>query len=175
MIVGYNKTVNYGGLFIWEGVFFGVLFALLMATYVYMEYKSSKEYNDDLLKRPLSHEFNSTWVGNLSNLIMKNSQKKDKKNVYDYEYYIWKNNGFVLTLYLAWQDFYDGLDALDLPILMSFDLTIYKDGIIKKEVFQVYCDRDSNTFDDKYYFSNYDKRMSEQPIIRIGGKNVRHI
>lgn len=173
MIEGYNKIVNYGGLFIWEGVFFGVLFALLIATYVYMTYKSSKKYNEDLLKRPLSHEFNSAWVANLSNLVMKNSQIKDKKGVY--EHYIWKNNGFVLTLYLSWQDFYDGLDALDLPILMSFDLTIYKDGIIKKEVFQVYSDKDGKTFDDKYYFSNYDKRMSEQPIIRIGGKDVRHI
>jgi hypothetical protein len=55
---------------------------------------------------------------------------------------------------------------------MSFDLTIYKDGIIKREVFQVYSDKNGKNFDDKYYFTNYDKRMSEQPMIRIGGKDI---
>lgn len=166
-ILGYDKNVNYSGLFIWEGLFSGVLFALLMVTYIYITYKSSK---GDLLERPLSREFNSSWISSLSNLIMKNCQTKEKNGVY--EYYIWKNNGFVLTLYLSWQDFYDGLDASDLPVLMSFDLTIYKDGIIKREVFQVYSDKNGKNFDDKYYFTNYDKRMSEQPMIRIGGKDI---
>ena len=123
------------------------------------------------VEREHSRELPEGWFGNLAKLIMKNAQKIeiDKKS---YEYYVWKHNGYEAMLYLSWQDFYDGLDAFDLPILMSAEIEIYKPTVYKKEIFYAFVDKNDYIVSKKNYLYNYNIRKNMPITIRIKGKDV---
>jgi hypothetical protein len=127
------------------------------------------------VEREHSRELPEGWFGNLAKLIMKNAQKVeiDKKS---YEYYVWKHNGYEAVLYVSWQDFYDGLEVYDMPILMSAEIEIYKLSFFyKKEIFCAFVDKNDYLLAHKNYFDysyNYDIRKNMPITIRIKGKDV---
>lgn len=144
------------------GIIIGIFFLIWM---MYM-----LKTTPQIIERPYEKEFPNNWFGNLAKLIIKNSQKKEKHKK-SYEFYSWKNNGYEMTLYISWQDFYDELDAFDLPILMSVTICIYKSiHHIKKEVFCAYSDKNNYALSNEYYINEYNIRKNTPITIRIKGK-----
>ncbi len=111
------------------------------------------------------------WFNNLALLIERNAVKKDIN--LSYEVFIWKHNGYVLTLYIDWQDFYDGPEAYDLPILPTAVITIYKRF---REISMFYLDRADRTlihdFLHEDYLEKYHLMKNEKIEMRVRGRDI---
>lgn len=122
----------------------------------------------EIIDRTRSRELPEGWFTNLANLITKNSQRKEilpKSS----EFYVWKHNDFELEAYFDWQDFYDDIDAFDLPIPMSATITILKkDMLYKREIMIAILDRSNHHMSNGYdYEGEYKERMAKKIELRV--------
>ncbi len=128
----------------------------------------------EIMDRDYSRELPGGWFRNLASIIVKNSQKKEILSTY--ESYVWNCNGFELEANFEWQDFYDGIDAFDLPIPMSATITIVKKGMLyKKECMIAILDRNNYRvigYDNYNYEEEYKERIAKRPELRVRGREV---
>lgn len=145
-------------------VIFSIIVGLVFILYLILDSKREVE----TIYREYSRDLPEGWFANLTHLIEQKAQKREIVD-HSYEIYDWKHNGFLLHLYISWQDFYDGLEVFDVPILMSASITIYKTGLLKKEVFNANLDRNNYVNREKDYMAQYTQRKNMGIIIKVGG------
>ena len=128
----------------------------------------------ETIERPYSRELPEGWFSNLADMIVRNAQKKEILPK-SYEFYVWNHNGFELEAYFDWQDFYDGIEAFDLPIPMSATITIARKGMLyKKEMMIAILDRnDYRMIGYDNYEEEYKERTAKKLELRVRGHEVQ--
>ena len=146
------------------------LIAAMSIILLWYELKNTPES----IERPYSRELPEGWFSNLADMIVRNAQKKEISPK-SYEFYVWNHNGFELEAYFEWQDFYDGIDAFDLPIPMSATITIARKGMLyKKEMMIAILDRSSYHMSGEYdYEKEYKERIAKKLELRVRGHEVQ--
>ena len=145
------------------------LIAAMSIILLWYELKNTPES----IERPYSRELPEGWFSNLADMIVRNAQKKEISPK-SYEFYVWNHNGFELEAFFDWQDFYDGIEAFDLPIPMSATITIFKKGILyRKEMLIAILNRnDYRMIGYDNYEEEYKERTAKRIEVRVREREV---